>query len=248
MSPGISSPGRWRTVAPWLIAVLATTAHAQDPDLPPVEWPDIPAHAADADGFAPPRWRVEHAVAGRLDADEREDLLLVLRMDDPANVIVHDGPGESPFDSNPRLLVLAVADGGGYRRVAVDNALVPRQPSPVFDDFLADAPAIAPSRVFSVSLRSWASAGSWTTTTRSFAFRLQDGCVRLVGFDEESLHRASGEITRRSFNFLARSAWESSGSIERDDEDARRAMRLPAGIICLADVGDGFAFEPGVEG
>lgn len=213
-----------------------------------MEWPDIPAHAADADGFAPPRWRVEHAVAGRLDADEREDLLLVLRMDDPANVIVHDGPGESPFDSNPRLLVLAVADGGGYRRVAVDNALVPRQPSPVFDDFLADAPAIAPSRVFSVSLRSWASAGSWTTTTRSFAFRLQDGCVRLVGFDEESLHRASGEITRRSFNFLARSAWESSGSIERDDEDARRAMRLPAGIICLADVGDGFAFEPGVEG
>src|SRR5690606_9320828 len=105
MSPGISSPGRWRTVAPWLIAVLATTAHAQDPDLPPVEWPDIPAHAADADGFAPPRWRVEHAVAGRLDADEREDLLLVLRMDDPANVIVHDGPGESPFDSNPRMLV-----------------------------------------------------------------------------------------------------------------------------------------------
>ena len=235
------------TVAPWLIAVLATTAHAQDPDLPPVEWPDLPAHAADADGFAPPRWRVEHAVAGRLDADEREDLLLVLRMDDPANVIVHDGPGESPFDSNPRLLVLAVADGGGYRRVAVDNALVPRQPSPVFDDFLADAPAIAPSRVFSVSLRSWASTGSWTTTTRSFAFRLQDGCVRLVGFDEESLHRASGEITRAA-STSSRAALEKQRQHRSRRRDARRTKRLPADVVCLADVGDGFAFEPGVEG
>src|SRR5690606_41781511 len=40
MPPGISSPGRGRTAAPWRLARPATAAHAQDPDLPPAERPD----------------------------------------------------------------------------------------------------------------------------------------------------------------------------------------------------------------
>lgn len=236
----------WRSAAAWTLACLAAVSHAQDLEPPPVEWPDVPAHATTADGFAPPGWRVERAVEGHLDEDGRSDLLLVLKMDDPANVLAHDGPGPSRFDTNPRMLVVALADADGYRRLVADHALIPRPHSPAHDDVLPeDALGIAPSRVFSVTLHAWASAGSWASTQRSFAFRIQDGCARLVGLDETSLHRATGEITQRSLNFLTGRGWTRTGSIEDDAEGERRWMRLPRdGFTCLQEVGDGFSFEP----
>lgn len=239
----------WRRILVSLLPCVVAVAHGRDPEPPPVQWPDVPAQAASAEGFVPAGWRIEVALQGRLDADERPDLLLLLRMDDDANVLHHDGPGVSPFDSNPRMLVVAVADGGGYRRVAADRGLIPRPHSPVFDDFLPDEPdrglAIADNRVFTVALHSWASAGSWHAGQRSFAFRLQDGCVRLVGFDEHTVHRASGEITERSVNFLTGRGWTRSGQVSDDGDGEREWQRLPPhDMICLGAIGDGFGFEP----
>src|SRR5690606_5843932 len=123
-----------RSAAAWTLARPAAASHAQDLEPPPVAWPDVPAHATTADGFAPPGWRVERAVEGHLDEDGRSDLLLVLKMDDPANVLAHDGPGPSRFDTNPRMLVVALADADGYRRLVADHALIPRPHSPAHDD------------------------------------------------------------------------------------------------------------------
>ncbi len=244
-----SGSGPWRGLLLCMAACVASTVQAQEPELPPVQWPELPAQAASAQGLVPPGWRLEAAIEGRLDEDESADLLLLLRMDDAANVLEHDGTGASPFDSNPRMLLVALADGDGYRRVAVDHGLIPRPHSPSFDDFLPDEPdrglRIAGNRAFTVALQSWTSAGSWYSTRRSFAFRLQDGCVRLVGFDEHALHRASGEISERSFNFLTGRGWTRSADIADEVEGERQWRRLSdAGIVCLGQVGDGFGFEP----
>src|SRR5690606_18464309 len=134
---------RWRRALAWLALVLSAAAHAQDPLPPPVGWPEVPERGASAADFAPAGWRVEHAIDGRLDGDDRADLLILLRMDDPANVLAHDGMGVSPFDSNPRMLVLALADGEGYRRVLADHRLIPRPYSPTADDVLGDGPGSA---------------------------------------------------------------------------------------------------------
>lgn len=227
-------------------------AHGQDFDVPPVQWPAIAEHATTAQGFVPGGWRLEHQVQGRLDDDERPDLLLLLRMDDAANLVEHDGFGISPFDTNPRMLVIALADAqGGYRRVLVDHALIPRAESPVMADVLQDDPAtairIGDNRAFSVTLHSWASAGTWFTANRTLTFRQQDGCFRLIGLDAFGMHRGSGETSEASINYLTGRAWTRKGSIEDDGEGDRRPHRLARReVVCLEDVGDGFAFQSGL--
>jgi hypothetical protein len=149
------------------------------------------------------------------------------------------------------VLVIALADAdGGYRRALVDHALIPRPESPVLADVLQDDPAsvirIADNRAFSITLHSWASAGTWYTSNRTYTFRRQDGCFRLIGFDQSSLHRASGETEETSINYLTGRAWTRSGSIE-DDEGDRQSRRLAKrSMICLEDVGDGFSFQSGL--
>jgi hypothetical protein len=235
-----------------LLVAVQPGAHAQAFELPPVQWPAIVEHAASAQGFVPDGWGLEHAVQGRLDDDARPDLLILLRMQDPANLVEHDVFGPSPFDTNPRMLVIALADAdGGYRRALVDHALIPRPESPVLADVLQDDPAsairIAGNRAFSITLHSWASAGTWHTSNRTYTFRRQDGCFRLIGFDQSSLHRASGETEETSINFLTGRAWTRSGSIEDDTPGPQRPQRHWSSAICLGDIEDGFAFDPGLS-
>jgi hypothetical protein len=234
-----------------LALAAATPAAAQALQLPPVAWPHIADRAMSAEGFVPPQWRIEHRVEGRLDDDPAADLLLLLRMDEPANVIEHEGMGTSPFDSNPRMLVIAFADGqGGYRRELVDHQLIPRAESPLLDDVLRDdAPAmiqIRGNRSFAITLHSFASAGSWSSGDRQFTFRHQDGCFRLIGFDDTQVHRGSGEITRTSINYLTGGAWRSTGSIEDDAEPPKQWQTLPPSrrLVCIEQIGDGFVFDP----
>jgi hypothetical protein len=239
-----------------LAALLAfggmLSAHAQEYAIPPVQWPAIPERVDTAQGFVPDGWWLEYHVEGRLDDDARPDLLVLLRMQDPANIIEHDGLGMSPFDTNPRMLVIALADAdGGYRRALVDHALIPRPESPVLADVLQDDPAsvirITDNRAFSITLHSWASAGTWFTANRSFTFRHQDGCFRLIGFDQSSLHRASGETEETSINYLTGRAWTRSGNIADDVQGTRQSRRLASrSQECLGNIHDGFAFDPGL--
>ncbi|MCD9027562.1 hypothetical protein LDO26_04965 [Luteimonas sp. BDR2-5] len=246
---------RTRHVFVGLLLALAglLPAGAQAFAIPPVAWPRIAAYADTPEGFVPDGWRLEHVVRGNLDDDTRPDLLLLLRMDDPENVVAHEGLGPSPLDTNPRMLVAAFAsaDGdGGYRRAMVDHALIPRAESPVMDDYLDDPAAsitIAGNRSFTIRLHSWASAGTWFTSSRSFTFRHQDGCFRLIGYDFRETHRASGETEEVSVNYLSGRAWRRDGSIQDDGERPKRWTRLPQRqIVCIGQVGDGFGFDPGL--
>lgn len=237
-----------------LALAAATWAAAEGLQLPPVTWPVIVEHATSAEGFVPSQWRIEHRIEGRLDGDSTRDLLLVLRMDDPANVIEHNGMGLSPLDSNPRMLVIALADGeGGFRRELVDRQLVPRAESPLLDDVLRDDAAsmieIRDNRAFAISLHSFASAGSWSSGDRQFTFRHQDGCFRLIGFDDTQVHRGSGEITQTSINYLTGRAWRSIGSIEDDAEPPKQWQTLPPSrrLVCIEQIGNGLAFDPGLD-
>lgn len=228
----------------------ATIARAQAGEPPEVIYPRIVEHAPTPEAFVPAGWRLEHVARGHLDADAREDALLVLRMDAPGNIIDNDGFGPDRFDTNPRMLVAAVADtAGGWRRVMTDHVLVPRPDAPVMDDFLGDDPAsavtIRPNRTWSVQLHSWASAGTWSTREVIYTFRLEGDCMRLVGYDNEHLHRGSGVTTTTSVNYLNGRAWSQVGSIEDDTPGPQRATRLASRArICIADIGDGLAFEP----
>lgn len=115
------------------------------------------------------------------------------------------------------------------------------------DDYLGDERASAitihPNHTWSVELHSWASAGGWYTREITYTFRLEDGCIRLVGFDNHSMHRGSGETSARSFNLLTGRGWTQAGAIEDDTPGPKRWTRLKSEArVCIRDIGNGFSF------
>lgn len=235
-----------------LLSLLVLVPSAQGFEVPEVTWPEIVERADSTAGFVPPGWRLEQEVRGRLDADDVDDALLVLRMDDPDNVIDGARPSGHALDTNPRMLlaVLGTTDGG-WRRLDPEHTLVPRNVSPDMDDFLADAAGsvrIHPNRTWSVALDSFAGAGSWTTREVTYTFRLEDDCMRLIGFDSMELHRASGEILDTSVNYLTGHAWTRPGHVS-DDRPGPKRWTLVAGNrhICIQDIGHGLSFQPELQ-
>lgn len=131
-------------------------------DLPPVQYPTLPAQAANAAGFVAQGWTLESSAEGDLDQDGRADLVLVLRQQEPRNVIEHDGFGPSPCVSNPRILAVAWARQPGYVRAVQNHQLIPRQDNPMMSDPLEDGSASIQRSTLAVVLLSFASAGSWS--------------------------------------------------------------------------------------
>lgn len=218
--------------------------------IPPVNYPELPASAADARGFAPAGWQIEAQSRGDFNKDGRSDLVLVLRNRDPANILANEGLGESPFDTNPRILAVALADpgSGAYRLVVQNHDLIPRRESPVQQDpfDLDDAQMIVENGVLKLSMPRFYSAGSWEMGRTSFTFRWQQGALRLIGFDRSTTHRASGETRELSVNYLTHRARIAVGNFESDGPTDVRWIRLPRRpLLTIDQVGDGLAFDPG---
>lgn len=233
-----------------LIAIAPTgfSTAARQIVLPPVEYPDLPRSAADAEGFAPQGWTVERRASGDLDRDGRSDLAFVVRMADPRNVLRHDGLGEDPFDTNPRILAVAFASpDGGYRLTVQDRLLIPRREFPAqADPFRAEDTEFAIARgTLRVSLYRFMSAGGWDMGPAAFVFRWQDGALRLIGFDYTNVKRNSGCVGGLSVNYLTRRARYTLSHISTDREQERweRLPRRP--LLALGEVGDGLAFDAG---
>ena len=224
---------------------VAVFAAVQPSPVPEAVYPQVPERAVVAEGFAPSGWTVESEAQGDLNGDGAPDLALVLRNRDPRNVIEHDGLGDNPWDTNPRMLVVAFADGADYRRVVVDTRLIPRSDSPTQMDVLGDveAPSIVRGAL-RVSVGHWMSAGGWGMSRRTYTFRLNGDRFQLIGFDDFDLHRGSGEYTERSVNYLTRRMSVTTGQVS-DDREAVEWRRAPeGGPIWLEDVGNGLMFDP----
>lgn len=230
-----------------LLLLAPATAAAQELVIPPVRYPSLPVAAADAAGFAPRGWGVERQARGDLNGDGSADLAFVLRMRDPANILTHDGLGNNPFDTNPRVLGVALAaPGGGFRLVAQNHSLIPRRDMPTQEDPFGDfAEGIAISRgTLRVGLYQFMNAGGWDAGPISFAFRWQEGALRLIGFDSNNLSRNSGCLTMLSINYLTRRARLSVGNIA-NDRDRVRWRTIPARpLATIEGIGDGMTFDP----
>lgn len=229
-----------------LLVALPCAAHALD--LPPTQYPVLPAQAPDAAGFVPTGWTLESSREGDLDQDGRADLVLVLRQQDPRNVIEHDGFGPSPYDSNPRILAIAWSRPSGYVLAAQDHQLIPRPDNPVMSDPLEDGGVSIQRGTLKVALFSFSSAGSWSMGTTAFTFRWQDGAFVLIGYDQDSVMRNSGQTTSLSVNFSTRKVKRVEGSIEDDKEHVRWEPLRGRQRWTLQTVGDGWSFDPMVAG
>lgn len=235
------------TILTVLIALCHSVFASTQSVLPPVAYPLLPAHGDSASDFVPEGWKLERSIDGDLNADGREDLLLLLRMTDPANVVTAQ-ESMPTVDTNPRMLAAFFAEpAGGYRLEMQNHTLIPRAESFFFDDFLGSPDAISVRRgTLRVTLHLWASAGSWTTSRTAFTFRYQEACFRLIGYDYDEIHRGNGETSGLSVNYLTRRFKRTRGNIEVDTTEESWARLKKQPLRCLSRVGNGLEFDPGI--
>nr|WP_223963571.1 hypothetical protein [Burkholderia diffusa] len=198
----------------WLV-VASTCVLAWD--VPAVVYPQLVKRANGPEGFVPPGWDVELLLRGDLTGAKREDLVMVLRQNDPRNIVTHDGMCENPLDTNPRILAVAFSRPDGSYALALENhTLIPRRESPCLDDVLHEGNVSIDRGSLNLTLHRFASAGTWKMGDSTYTFRWQNQRFELIGYDEMSIMRNSGEISEVSVNFMTHKAKLSSGNVSED--------------------------------
>lgn len=222
---------------------FGTAALGQPVELPPVVYPELPAAGRDAAGFVPSGWTILARRQGDLNGDGAADLALLLRMNDPANIVsVPVGDERRPFDTNPHLLLVAFAEaGGGYRLAASNRGLFLRPEQPFTGDVPPNAETIRVERgslvVFLEYLRGWA----------RYRFRWQEGEMQLIGYDDVGV--SGGCQTRTSINYLTGRVRLTAGYIDQDRNRSaeRRLARRERPTLDEIDLTEFFP-EEGIAG
>lgn len=226
------------------MALVAGSVWAREGVIPKVNYPVVAAEAVSGAGFVPKGWALESQAAGDLNGDGLPDLVLVMLDQDPHNVVSFDG-GDS-LDTNPRLLVVALAKkGGGYTRALQNHTLIERHEESNIDDPLQEPPTLSHG-VFRVKLHFWASAGSWSGSERQFTFRYEGGCFRLIGYDYDHMMRDTQDTEVISINYLSGKVKQVSGNDQTGKSHTKWSVLPKQGPLCLDQIGDGLIFDPTV--
>src|SRR6185437_374638 len=158
------------------------------------------------------------------------------------------GVGPSGFDTNPRILAVALGRrGSGYDLAVEDHVLIPRDTEPNIDDYL-DGGGIAIKRgTLQVTLHLFANAGGWTAGNMTYTFRFQHRRLALIGYDSEMVQRNTGEITGTSVNYLTGKMKLSTGTIDKDQDKVKWKTLPPRPLLTIDQIGDGIDFDPTVK-
>ena len=230
-----------------LLLLLSTGALAQwpgDQKIPPVRYPALPRHSAELGGFVPRQWKLTDKAIGDLNGDRIQDAALVLWMNDPRNRIHPSFDPKTRYDTNPLMLVVVFGSkSGGYDLAAANHKLIPRRTNPNQDPAFDDV--TIGKGVLRVKMHEFLEAGGWRSGTSSFAFRWQDGALRLIGYDRDAIIKNAGTTEKVSVDYPARRMVTTTGTMAGDVEDRTETVTLPRKpLLTLDQVGDGLMFEP----
>lgn len=228
-----------------LFFLFSSLAPVSAYDIPEAEYPELPRSADSAELFVPPGWTTEIMETGDLNEDGRDDILLVLKEENPANIITNDPatPGVDEWDANPRILAVAFAlPGGGYELILQNNDIIPRHENPCIDDPFSFAEI--DNGTIRIYCHLWANAGSWYTSDSRFTFRYQDNAFRLVFYTNYTTKRNTGETWEIDLDYVAGNAVLTMGNFT-DDEcgDLSYEKTLPREeLISIDEIGSGLDF------
>lgn len=200
-----------------------------------------------AKGFVPKGWKLEKTATGDLNGDKITDVAIVIHSDDPKLIVgKSEGDlGRDTFDSNPRSVIVALGKKGGvYRLIGANHVLIPRVDDSVIDDPFEMQDITIKNGVLTLSIRLWSSAGSWSTSSTAFTFRYRDGGMWLIGYDNDHIHRGSGDQTVTSVNFLTGRMSVGEGSIEHDRVKTRWTRIGIQPLTRFDAVPNGWKFDP----
>lgn len=154
--------------------------------------------------FVPENWVIIEQVTGDLNKDKLDDIALVIQATDPKNILANDGLGADTIDTNPRSLIVLFKDtnGNGYNLAVKNDSFILSHEDPVMANPFSNI--TIKNGTLKLHFSSWASAGTWYMSNNTYVFRYQDNDFTLIGADYQETHRASGETTEFSINFLTK--------------------------------------------
>ncbi|SDC11936.1 hypothetical protein [Niabella drilacis] len=165
----------------------------------------------------PRGWVCDALITGDLNKDQQPDAVLVIRNTSAGNFKLHDGLGQDTLDLNPRRLLIYFREGRGYRKILSTDQFLPSVNSavnPCLADPFAEGSIGIERGLLKMGFHYWLSCGSYEVTDWDYTFRFQQGRFELIGLDVSSLHRASGEMSATSYNFMTGKKQEISGGNE----------------------------------
>jgi hypothetical protein len=229
-----------------VVAVLGMCAPAQasraDIRIIPAIYPKLPPAGPAPASFVPKGWAVEKKIEGDLNGDGLADLVLLLHERDPKK-LVRDRFGD-PLDTNPRILAVALRHRqGGYRLVLQNHTLISRLVDHEVMDVMDNGMVEIRRGVLRIRVSFFAAVGTWTMSNSTFSFAWRDGRLALIGWDEFSISRNSGESSEASANFVTRRA-KLTTQEDEDSPERTRWIRLPhRPLLTMDQIGDGLEFK-----
>lgn len=165
---------------------------------------NFPEKAKNIDGFIPKGWKTVLSAKGDLNNDKLEDVAIIIEKTDKENIVKNENLGSEYLNLNPRiLLVLFKQKNGSYILAGKnDKGFIKSEgdkESPALMDTL-DSISIK-NNILKIKLNYFLSAGSWSVTQNTYTFRFQNQKLELIGFDNNSFMRNSGDQEKLSINF-----------------------------------------------
>lgn len=226
----------------FLLAVITSPADAECKDdsqplsILPRNKPILAESGRKLEDFIPPGWKLVESKPDDFNHDKLTDLALTITENNPKNILKNDcGLGEETVDTNPYALLVALKQKDtSYKLAASDFDIIPRLEDPVSDQPYSGIST--ENGILSLGYHFWQSAGSWSTSDQTYKFRFQNNCMRLIGHEYHWLHRATGEESGTSTNFI-------SGAyiIYKQNQDNKRLSKHKKKlkknkVICLGNV------------
>lgn len=152
-------------------------------------------------GFVPNEWTILDSVSGDLNKDNFKDYVFVYQFKDSVKLITGDS---DTLITQPRILGIFFWDcnENKYFLTEQSNSFILNHDNPYMDDPFNGINI--EKNILTIGFRFWYSWGSWWTSESTHKFRYEKGEFTLIGFDSQSMHRASMETTIYSVNFLSK--------------------------------------------
>ena len=174
---------------------------------------DFPTKAKTVDDFIPKGWKEILTTNGDLNKDKLEDTVIVIEKDDVL--------GSDYLNLNPRILLVLFKQKDGTYILASknDKGFIQSEndeENPTLMDTLTGISI--KNNTLRINFDYFLSAGSYSASQTVFTFRFQNNRFELIGFDNNSFMRNSGEQEEFSINFSTNKMKTTSGRNMFDEE------------------------------
>jgi len=174
---------------------------------------DFPTKAKTVDDFIPKGWKEILTTNGDLNKDKLEDTVIVIEKDDVL--------GPDYLNLNPRILLVLFKQKDGTYILASknDKGFIQSEndeENPTLMDTLTGISI--KNNTLRINFDYFLSAGSYSASQTVFTFRFQNNRFELIGLDNNSFMRNSGEQEEFSINFSTNKMKTTSGRNMFDEE------------------------------